>query len=577
MKTIGFVNDIRRQDSKQIVTVVLNYEELQADKLILGEFIIVKSGASRKFLSRVESCYYAPVSLSKVEQNAAQSTGRLNNQMDQSSVKYINFMHYDLGLLGELPTSGNKFSAGVREVPSLMEVEVYRPDQAELQAIVDAKVPGDSGVVKTFQLGLLQYGTRESADGKSPALPSFPVKVSFNVNNLQPKRTAVFGKTGYGKSNLIKTLISLMHRFNPGTAQLIFDVNGEYAFSNKQGPGLLEIFKDSGNEGDIVVYSNRVDALKKYGSEVVKSIKFDVIENPDMAVSLVVGKRRQRDRGDADYLDALLDPDMHTTIRSFWRCFCVQELGLQTAHYHKAGYKTANNVIDDFEEAHGAILAASKAGSTAKNLTGKTGQFAFLKRIHYLDATSTDDGLKGNFFNAIKSDLASGKIIIIDLPSVDSNLLAPLSDKIAGDLFKSTQEKFLITSVTDTVKTSVPFNVLVYVEEAHNVLSDNQNTIFPRIAREGRKYGLGLVYSTQRPGSIDEDILTQTENFFVMHMGSEDDTNCLRRAKIAFANPISDFILTEPAVGVAYVYSEPYQPYVLSCRVRLFDDVLKEQ
>ncbi len=109
------------------------------------------------------------------------------------------------------------------------------------------------------------------------------------------------------------------------------------------------------------------------------------------------------------------------------------------------------------------------------------------------------------------------------------------------------------------------------------MLSNEQSTIFPRIAREGRKYGIGLVYSTQRPGSIDEDILTQTENFFVMHMGSEEDTNCLRRAKIAFASPISDFILTEPAVGVAYVYSEPYQPYVLSCRVRLFEDVLKDK
>ena len=69
---------------------------------------------------------------------------------------------------------------------------------------------------------------------------------------------------------------------------------------------------------------------------------------------------------------------------------------------------------------------------------------------------------------------------------------------------------------------------------------------------------MGLVYSTQRPGSIDEGILTQTENFFVMHLGSEEDVYRLRRAEVAFASPISDFILTEPAVGVAYIYAEPY-------------------
>ena len=41
MKAIGFVNDIKRENSKQIVTVVLNFvRELQSDKLILGEFVI---------------------------------------------------------------------------------------------------------------------------------------------------------------------------------------------------------------------------------------------------------------------------------------------------------------------------------------------------------------------------------------------------------------------------------------------------------------------------------------------------------------------------------------------------------
>ncbi len=246
MKAIGFVNDIKRENSKQIVTVVLNYEELQSDKLILGEFIIMKSGAARKFLSRVENCYYAPVALSKVEQNSAQSTGRLKNHMDQSSVKYINFMHYDLGLLGEIPASGGKFIAGIREVPSLMEVEIYRPDQRELQAIVDAKVPGDAGKVQTFQLGLLQYGTRESASGTGPALPDFPIKISFNVNNLHPKRTAVFGKTGYGKSNLIKTLIQLDAPFQSRNSTIDFRCEWRICLHEQTRTWLTRSFQRSG-------------------------------------------------------------------------------------------------------------------------------------------------------------------------------------------------------------------------------------------------------------------------------------------------------------------------------------------
>lgn len=124
-------------------------------------------------------------------------------------------------------------------------------------------------------------------------------------------------------------MISLTHHHNPGTAQLIFDVNGEYGFSNKQGVGLIDVFKDAGKKADIVVYSNRKDAQKQYGEQTVKPIKFDVIENPEMAVALVVGKRRQRDRGEADYLDALQDPDMHEPSDHFGVVFAWKNLDLQ--------------------------------------------------------------------------------------------------------------------------------------------------------------------------------------------------------------------------------------------------------
>lgn len=579
MKTIGFVNDIRRKDAKQIVTVVLNYEELEDNKLVLGEFIVVKSGAARKFLARVEDCYYAPVIISGDEANNALATGHMNSTMDESAAKRINFLHYDLALLGEISRDGGKFFAGVREVPSLLDVEVYRPDKKELQQIADAKVPGGSGPVAPFRLGILQYGTRES-DGGGPALPPFSVNISFNVANLQAKRTAVFGKTGFGKSNLIKTLITLSHKVSPKTAQLVFDVNGEYAFSNKQGKGLIDVFKDAKHIAKIVVYTNRRDAQQQYGSDTVKPIKFNVMENPEKAVAFVLGKRFVSEDKQPQYLTDLQDHYMDQTLRTFWRCLCVYKLRLNHNPNMTAQHTDADGgIIDDFAEAYNSITATkAKPTATIKNLMQYVGQFTFLKRLHCLG--SIDDGGQSaspedyNFFNSIEQDLKQGKIVVVDLPSLDSSLLAPLSDIVAKSIFTKSQDNFLIGSVDPDAPVQGTADVLMYVEEAHNVLSDEQNTIFPRIAREGRKYGIGMVYSTQRPGSIDEDILTQSENFFVMHVGSEEDAMRLRRAKVAFASPITDFILTEPAVGVAFVYSEPYQPYVLSCKVRKFEDVL---
>jgi hypothetical protein len=56
------------------------------------------------------------------------------------------------------------------------------------------------------------------------------------------------------------------------------------------------------------------------------------------------------------------------------------------------------------------------------------------------------------------------------------------------------------------------------------------------------------------------EILSQTENFFVMHVSSLDDIKALKNAKIAFEGAVSDVLLTEPVIGLAKVYSEPFQP-----------------
>ena len=100
----------------------------------------------------------------------------------------------------------------------------------------------------------------------------------------------------------------------------------------------------------------------------------------------------------------------------------MEELGLATEEHHSAKFKTpveylkknsdAPDVIHDFALAHEIIKTSSKS-DTVKNLTGKTGQFAFLKRLHYLgsaaDYTIEDTQSNADFFNTIKDDLAAGK------------------------------------------------------------------------------------------------------------------------------------------------------------------------
>ena len=66
------------------------------------------------------------------------------------------------------------------------------------------------------------------------------------------------------------------------------------------------------------------------------------------------------------------------------------------------------------------------------------------------------------------------------------------------------------------------------IDEAHNVLAPNASSALERaitdygvwVAGEGRKYGIHLVVSTQRPSKIHRNVISQCDNLILMRMNS---------------------------------------------------------
>jgi DNA helicase HerA-like ATPase len=69
------------------------------------------------------------------------------------------------------------------------------------------------------------------------------------------------------------------------------------------------------------------------------------------------------------------------------------------------------------------------------------------------------------------------------------------------------------------------------LEEAQRVLSkasDADVNVFPRVAREGRKFKVGLVAVTQQPKLVDPELLSQFNTFFILGLADERDRNILK-------------------------------------------------
>jgi len=117
---------------------------------------------------------------------------------------------------------------------------------------------------------------------------------------------------------------------------------------------------------------------------------------------------------------------------------------------------------------------------------------------------------------------------------------------------------------------------LAVLEEAQTMLGDralDDRNVFVRWVKEGRKYGLGCILVTQQPSSISHQIISQGDNFFVLHLLNEGDLQTLKRHNAYFGDEILALIRAEPIPGNCYFWSAPSQPFVLPARVCSFETV----
>jgi DNA helicase HerA-like ATPase len=132
------------------------------------------------------------------------------------------------------------------------------------------------------------------------------------------------------------------------------------------------------------------------------------------------------------------------------------------------------------------------------------------------------------------NEASNGSITVIDLSLVPAEVVHIITAVIARMTLEALQ-RYRKLNQGKTLPT-----VLV-MEEAHTFIkrykddAENQNAaticcqVFEKIAREGRKFGLGLVLSSQRPSELSPTVLSQCNSYLLHRISNDQDQELVKR------------------------------------------------
>lgn len=454
------------------------------------------------------------------------------------------------------------------------EVRAKARDEAIKAGFKDTPKPIDIGTVRYTSTARLHRGPGE-----------VPVKVQIQPADFLARRTAVLGMTRTGKSNTVKTTVAAVAlaamKSDIRVGQLIFDINGEYANANHQddGSSIAEVFADRVVRYRAVETPNFLDlrtnfyqepaqglnliqALHKkdaspFGGQDLDTFMNATLEEPDVSehsehtrwerhvavfrcilyragypapdgfkVKIPRGKTlidqmnafAQQQGGQQPLVVPPTDSVSLPEAAAWFDQIRAINLGLreaqakaQQAAIGLASSTPGNSWVDPILEAMLNMLARE---TSRKQPFG--GWRAIQKYRSYHSARRA-----GDVTNEIINHLDAGKIVILDLSAGPVEIREVLSERIARQIFERQMGKLNAGEV--------PQNVVLYVEEAHNLVGKKTEltATWPRIAKEGAKAKIAFVYATQEPSSVHPNILANTENWFVTHLNNDDELKTL--------------------------------------------------
>jgi hypothetical protein len=356
---------------------------------------------------------------------------------------------------------------------------------------------------------------------------------SANVDKLFGHHCAILGSTGSGKSGTVASILHsvLQHKSNEKGINpriIIIDPHGEYTNAFGTRAKVYRAYNESStsiSDADQLKLPYWLMSSDEFRSLVIGKTEFEATSQTNMVYQAVtyarllnsrlvknVGENPMGEAKDDILEDRVSQEDVLCFDRDKPIPFLLAEFvkHLDMIQGRKAG-KTENLAMSAGRDKIESILKKLKVLRTNP-------QLSFIMNEYSPTDSPTLEAVLAQFVGE-----AEGKDIrIIDISGLPNEVAGPLTALIARLLFQ-----YKLWQTRDERKTDP---VLFVCEEAHRYVPNHGEAQYKeaqeairRIAKEGRKYGIGLMLVSQRPSDVEATVLSQCNSWIILRLTNSSD------------------------------------------------------
>ncbi len=425
----------------------------------------------------------------------------------------VNTRWLSLTLFGE--ALGARFERGVSQYPTVGD-EVHLVTTRDLEIIY-----GSLGQATPINVGIVSG---------SSGIPG-----QLDLDKLISRHCAIVGATGSGKSNTTTVLLeSIADQGFPSARILIIDPHGEYvsAFGDKSKVFRVSLDKNDPNALLVPFWALPCDELFEIAFGGISQSAEAQIRD-ELAKRKELAATHLQNPPPAPALSA--DSPIPFNIKKLW--FDLDDYERHTLQDRNLGTKAALIEAGNFEQLKSNAYPAPAPGNAAPYVGPRRGisrqldlmrsrlrdsRFAFLFNPGDQYTPDVDGKIQCDLGDLVASWVGHDKpITVLDVSGSPSEVMGT----VIGTVLKIVYDTLFWAGNLPVSGRKQP--LLVVLDEAHLFLSEGQAgsaaNIVQRIAKEGRKYGVGLLVVTQRPTEIDSTVLSQCGSMIALRMTSSAD------------------------------------------------------